>query len=263
VNYYEHHIGDYEAATAHLSLEEDAIYSRMLRRYYLQEGPLPAPVEAVARLIRARQEVEIVKAMLLEFFTLADDGWHHKRCDEEIERFRVKTQKRRDAANTRWSTESVKPECKSNANAMHGDGSVHNVCNASQTPDTRHQSPDTRKEKPPVVPKGDKQAGAVLDAYHSALPKCQRIEVLNPKREKRIAAAVKLARQVCADQGWEYNPQEFWAAYFGECAEDPWLRGDKPHPTNPKWKQNLDVLLAEDRFAGIMDRAIAAMKETA
>lgn len=258
MNYYEHHIGDYEAATAHLSLEEDAIYSRMLRRYYLQEGPLPVSVEAVARLVRARQEVEIVKTMLLEFFTLADDGWHHKRCDEELSRYRVKTQKRRDAANTRWNGEVVKTECKSNANAMHGGNAVHSVCNASQTPDTSLQTPE--EQKPPVVPKGDKQSAAVIDAYHSALPKCQRIEVLNPKREKRIAAAVKLARQVCADQGWVYNAPEFWSAYFAECAGDPWLRGDKPHPTNPKWKQNLDCLLAEDRFAGIMDSAIASMR---
>ena len=90
---------------------------------------------------------------------------------------------------------------------------------------------------------------------------CQRIAVMNPKRRKRIATADKLARQVSNQQGWAYEPQVFWDAYFTECSSDPWMRGEVPNPRNPNWKQNLDVLLAEDRFAGIMDRAIASMIE--
>lgn len=103
-------------------------------------------------------------------------------------------------------------------------------------------------------------AAVVVSAYHEALPKCQRIAVLNDKRKKRIAEAVRLAKDVCKGQGWPYVPTEFWQSYFAECAQDPWLRGDKPHPTRPDWKQNIDVLLAEDRFAGVMDRAIASMR---
>lgn len=103
-------------------------------------------------------------------------------------------------------------------------------------------------------------ADAMLAAYHAKLPKCQSVAVLNDKRAKRMAAAVKLARRICREQGMPYDPAEFWGAYFEECAADPWMRGDVPHPTRPTWKQNLDVLLAEDRFAGVMDRAIAAMR---
>ncbi|MDQ3229149.1 MAG: hypothetical protein M3Q13_05365, partial [Pseudomonadota bacterium] len=74
---------------------------------------------------------------------------------------------------------------------------------------------------------------------------------------------VKLARQVCDGQGWPYVPDDFWQAYFAECANDPWLRGERPNPNNPRWVQNLDVLLAEDRFAEIMDKAVAAMRADA
>lgn len=103
-------------------------------------------------------------------------------------------------------------------------------------------------------------AAAVLDAYHQLLPGCKHISVLNPKRRKRIAEAVKLAKSVCKSQGWPYDADGFWIAYFGECAKDPWMRGDKPNPNNPAWKQHLDVLIAEDRFAGVMDSAIASMR---
>lgn len=113
----------------------------------------------------------------------------------------------------------------------------------------------------PVVPTGDERA--VLEAYHDLLPSCQRIAVLNPKRKRRIAAAVKMAKAVCREQGWEYDAEDFWRAYFTECTGDPWLRGERANPNNPTWKQNLDVLLAEDRFAGIMDRAIDALRASA
>lgn len=137
-------------------------------------------------------------------------------------------------------------------------------------------NPSARDTDPigPVIPPmygdgdgdGDEGVGArdefaeVLSAYHACLPACQQIAVLNEKRKKRITAAIKLAKQVCKSQGWTYTPADFWTAYFGECSSDEWLRGDKPNPNNPKWRQNIDVLLAEERFAEIMDRAIAAMR---
>lgn len=125
---------------------------------------------------------------------------------------------------------------------------------------------EKKDQKPPIVPHpGDASSAAsdnaaILDSYHAILPACQRIEVLNPKRRKRLAAAVKLAKQVCASQGWEYVPDQFWPAYWTQCAADKWMRGEVPNPNNPAWKQNLDVLLAEDRFASVMDKAIAAMR---
>lgn len=100
----------------------------------------------------------------------------------------------------------------------------------------------------------------IIDSYHEALPNCLRITVLNPKRKRRLATVRKLAKQVCESQGWKYDEPTFFAAYWGQCAEDPWMRGDVPNPHNPRWKQNLDVLLAEDRFANVMDRAIESMR---
>lgn len=103
-------------------------------------------------------------------------------------------------------------------------------------------------------------ADAVLETYHEILPRCQRIAVLGAKRKRTIATACKYAKQVCREQGWPYVAREFWRAYFTECAKDPWLRGDKPNPNNPDWKQKIDTLLDEQRFSAVMDRAIAAMR---
>lgn len=90
MNYYEHHIGDYAEATAHLTFVEDAAYSRMIRKYYATEQPLPADVCAVQRLLcaRTKKEKEAIVTILNEFFVLEEDGWHNARCDAEIARYR-------------------------------------------------------------------------------------------------------------------------------------------------------------------------------
>jgi len=86
VNYFEHHIGDYDEATAHLTACEDGIYSRLIRKYYATERPLIADIAKLQRLVRAnsRAEKQAVVDVLEEFFHLEDDGWHQDRCDEVI-----------------------------------------------------------------------------------------------------------------------------------------------------------------------------------
>lgn len=110
---------------------------------------------------------------------------------------------------------------------------------------------------------GDRLVNIVLAAYHEILPKCQQVVVQNPKRLKRIREADKLAKQVCRTQGWRYDADAFWRAYFGQCLGDPWLRGEVANPRNASWRQNIDVLLEEDRFAKIMDRAVSGMEAAA
>lgn len=91
MNYYEHHIGDYAEATSHLSILEDGAYSRLLRKVYATERPLPADIGRVQRLIGARTDAEraAVETVLQEFFDLRDDGWHQERCDAAIEAYKA------------------------------------------------------------------------------------------------------------------------------------------------------------------------------
>lgn len=86
MNYYDHHIGDYDSETAHLSWLEDMAYTRLLRLYYRKESPIPADLKEACRKVRAasKAEKQAVEAVLNEFFDLQEDGWHQKTCDENI-----------------------------------------------------------------------------------------------------------------------------------------------------------------------------------
>lgn len=86
MNYYEHHLGDYDGATAHLSWLEDCAYRRLLSVYYRTEQPIPADMKQASRLVRATSKAErdAVAQVLNEFFQLTDAGWRNRRCDEVI-----------------------------------------------------------------------------------------------------------------------------------------------------------------------------------
>ena len=94
MRHFAHNIGDYAAATAHLSFIEDAAYHRLLRRYYQDEKPLPTALTDCQRLVGARtkEEREAVRVVLEEFFTLQADGWHQSRADREIAGYRERAE---------------------------------------------------------------------------------------------------------------------------------------------------------------------------
>lgn len=150
MNYYEHHIGDFLKKTAHLTVVEEGIYRRLLDRYYITEGPLPADVRECCKLARAssRQEREAVATVLREFFHLEADGYHQRRADEEIARFQDKQAKAKRSAEARWNAQRSPSD--GNANASPDDMRTHmrTHCEGNaprarpQTPDTRHQTPE-------------------------------------------------------------------------------------------------------------------------
>lgn len=85
MHYYQFHIGDYRAATAHLSNEEDLAYRRLLDMYYDSEQKIPLDTHWVSRRLRIKPSVILV--VLEDFFTKTDDGWLHDKCDVVIEHY--------------------------------------------------------------------------------------------------------------------------------------------------------------------------------
>lgn len=93
MNYYSHHIGDFNNATRHLTRVERSIYRDMMDLYYDTEEPLTLDMPALCRKLLARTEEEstAVQQVLNEFFNRTEQGWHHSRCESVIEEFRANT----------------------------------------------------------------------------------------------------------------------------------------------------------------------------
>lgn len=268
MNYYEHHIGDYDQATAHLTACEDGIYSRLLRKCYSTERPLPNDLPALQRLVRARtrEEKAAVQAMLDEFFEQRSDGWHQKRCDEEIERYQDKQAKARRSAEARWSAQRSQSE--GNANAYADGMRTHCEGNALQTPDSRHQTPVNTSESsgssPSAVADGLPQPPGTDDPT-AAIPPCDHQAVLtlwrqhmptNPQptkwtdtRRKHLQARW---RELFADEKAHDRDEAlaWFARFFAYLAKSRFLTGrvTPREPGRPPFTAELPWVLLPENF---------------
>jgi uncharacterized protein YdaU (DUF1376 family) len=90
MHYYQFNIGDFALHTSHLTLEEEAIYRRLLDYYYDTELPIPKETQPVIRRLRLGSHADMTNQILREFFILQDDGWHNLRADIEINDYQNK-----------------------------------------------------------------------------------------------------------------------------------------------------------------------------
>ena len=146
--YYQKNIGDYRAATAHLTLLEHGVYNWLLDTYYSNEKPLPLDERVLFRLTLARSEDEkqAVRDVLGEFFTKTDDGWTQTRCDEEISKYHSKGDANR--TNGKKGGRPPKTEPTDNPNETQ-DKPTNNPSETQTEPtDNLNQEPRTNNHKP-------------------------------------------------------------------------------------------------------------------
>jgi uncharacterized protein YdaU (DUF1376 family) len=93
MNYYSHHIGDFNNATRHLTRVERSLYRDAIELYYDTESALTKDFEKLSRRLLANtaEEKAALRDILNEFFTETDDGFTHDRCDKEIAKYRANT----------------------------------------------------------------------------------------------------------------------------------------------------------------------------
>ena len=89
----------YADDTLHLSLEQDAIYRRLIDWYMLGRMPLPCSDIALARICQISLEKWQEHApIIVKFFTKIDDKYRLKRCDVELDRQDLTARRLGDAA---------------------------------------------------------------------------------------------------------------------------------------------------------------------
>lgn len=219
MNYYSHNIGDYAQATMHLSLIEDAVYSRLLRRYYAEETPLVDDLSQLCRWVGARteEEREAVEVVLKEFFELRDGYWHNNRADREIATYQAKSNKAAQSAAKRWQSkqesESKQQQSEGNADAMR----THSEGNANQEPITNNQE---TKEKDNTAPAKRVRSYSVADLVAFGVDAQVADEYLAIRKRKR-APLTQLAldgiRREADRVGWTLDQ------VMRKCVERGWV----------------------------------------
>lgn len=265
MNYYERHIGDYLKDTAHLSLLEHGIYTRLMDVYYTREAAIPA--DQVARLIgaRSKEEREALDAVLQEFFTQGADGWMQERCEREIERYQDKQAKAKRSANARWNAQPSQSDGNADASAdamrTHSEGNAPRA--RPQTPDTNPQTqlipePTGSVGKPDALPACPTQD--VIDVYHEVLPELPRVRLLNDKRKRDIGQRWRwVLTSKKADHSRRAETAEqalgWFREYFGRARENDFLMGRGPRSgEHANWQCDIDFLLSERGMKHVIEK---------
>jgi uncharacterized protein YdaU (DUF1376 family) len=92
MHYFQFEIKEWVANTAHLSLEEEAVYLRLINYYYDSERAiLEKDIDLVLRKCRISNK-EMALSILSEYFDYEDEAFHHVRCEKEIAKYRAKSE---------------------------------------------------------------------------------------------------------------------------------------------------------------------------
>ena len=92
MHYYKFNIADWSLSTAHLSLEEEAIYFRLINHYYDTQSLIPLDIAPIYRRLRI-ESTEAGDAILGEFFVITEKGWKHNRCEKVLKEYRKTAKK--------------------------------------------------------------------------------------------------------------------------------------------------------------------------
>ena len=242
MHYYQHHIGDFIKATARLSDTQSMAYLRLLWMYYDSEKPLKPDTKVLAFQIGAT--VEETELLLESFFWLAENGWHHTRCDQEIAEYRSFLDKKSNAgkasAERRKNIRSTGVEQVLDSSAT-GEQLTTNQLTNNQSK-VANATPDLGKPK--SVPSAPIQE--IVELYNTILPELPQTVVVNDSRKRAIAA--RWREVVTADKLDRQGGLDFFRWYFEMVKTSKFLTGK-----SKDWKADMDFLFNPSKFPRIIE----------
>ena len=239
MHYYPFHIADFALHTNHLSLEEEAVYRRLLDYYYDTESPIPQKTQPVIRRLRLGSWEKTVASVLEEFFVLEDDGWHNLRADIEISDYNSKAETAR--ANGKKGGRPKKSKGPKTQSVI--------LANPDQTHDKANQElePITNNHKPIENNKITPQH--IVDSYNEILGSTlSKVRGLTDSRKRSIKARITDDKKRDSIDWW----QMYFAVVRDEC---PKLTGAMPprFPGGEPWKADFDFLIKPDTVLKIQE----------
>lgn len=149
VHYYKFNIADWALATSHLSLEEEAIYFRLVNHYYDTEAAIPLETQSVFRRLRIGSDSVIALQILEEFFTKTEKGYTHDRCDALLKEYRktAKTSRANGAKGGRPRNDAAHSETQDKPSGLLKETQPKPRHNLNQEPLTINQEPINNNKK--------------------------------------------------------------------------------------------------------------------
>lgn len=249
MHFYQFNIGDYRAATAHLSNEEDLAYRRLLDMYYDTENKIPLDTQWVAR--RLRVDAKTVNAVLLDMFAKEEDGWVHARCQEVIEHYHAMAEKNR--VNGKLGGRKKNPvgiPVATDSQPIAKATNNYKLTTINEE-DTYIYPPDGEPES--KIP--DCKHSEVISLYHQHLPTLRKVEVWNAARQGYLRqrwreVAQELSGSGPIDSGHVLG---WWGDFFQHVGKSKFLTGKVNSKDGRAFAADLEWILKPSNFAKIVE----------
>lgn len=263
MNYYPHHISDFNNATRHLSRLERSIYRDLIELYYDSEEPIDDDLTKIARKIIATtpEEKAAIEVILGEYFSLVQGFWFHQRCEEEISKYRDKSEKAAKAGKASAAKRTFNTNRTDVERPLNGRTTDVQPTN-NQEPITNNQKKETTKRKISHPEKPDDVSVSVWSDFLQ-IRKTKRSPLtataLDGIRREAEKAGIELqtALEHCCSRGWQGFQSEWLntsRAVSQQSSETPYqrsMRNKWAEATGSTLDQHLNVIDVTPEIARI------------
>jgi len=240
MNFYPHHIGDFNNDTRHLTRIERSIYRDLIELYYDTETPLIPDKDKLSRLVLASSQDELtaVEQVLIEFFDYTDNGYFHSRCHETICDY-----KKNIKGKSKAGIASAKARKARKLKALSELTDVEQVLDTCVT-DVRNQKPETRNQKPILKTKEKIPYQLIADAYNDKFANpvgSTEVSIVSDKRKAAIRKIWNLKPNQPEGKS-STNNIDYWERYFAYSSGQAGLNGGKA-TKDFDWIADFDALI--------------------
>ena len=153
MHYYSFNIADYKKDTAHLKPMEHYIYRSLIDLYYLDETPIPLKTHSVMRWLSLEtpDHEKMLLDVLNDFFEEREDGFYHRRIDDEIGKYHANAEKNRENGKKGGRPPKNKPK---KTQSVSSGNQLESELNPNQEPRTNNQEPLTNKTERELLVEG-------------------------------------------------------------------------------------------------------------
>jgi len=244
MNYYKHHIGDFDKATRHLTRIERSIYSDLIDLYYDTESQLPDDIQWICRrvLAHSNEEATAVEQVLKEFFVKTPKGWYHDRCEAELDEYKTSNTQKSVAGKASAEKRRLKREQALNGNPT----SVEQPCNGTPTnhePLTINHEPVKENVVCDAKDACNCPHQEIINLYHEILPTCPRVKEWTPARKAKLKARW--------NESEKRQSLDYWKRLFEYIAESDFLMG---RTAKPFYGTNLEWIVTQANFTKIIEQ---------
>lgn len=243
MHYYKFNIKAWTRETAHLTLEEEGVYRRLLDFYYDSESPIPVETKSVIRRLRLAGHEDAVATILSEFFVLESDGYHQAYCEKVIAAYHAKAEANR--ANGKKGGRPEKP--KENPDGFPEEPTDNPnkelpITNQEQDKSSCPQQADDMAKPAKIT------YGLIQQVYNEICPPTfPACAVMNEKRKRQVKA-------MCAIEFMGSKPFtagiEVWRQYFTDCLSNPHWCGQNDRG----WTADFDFVTKPANAIKLMER---------